>query len=106
MQFLTSFPFDKLEDAIVGFVTHQSFLTPVILLFLEEAGFPLPTADFVIAYTGYHVSRGDISFQAAFFILLFADLLGSSLLYFLCLRYGRRVITKLGKYINLDEHKL
>src|SRR5882724_2252800 len=106
MQFLASFPFENLQDIIISFLAHQTYLAPIVLLFLEEAGIPLPTADFVIAYTGYHVSLGNISFPVAFLLLLFADLLGSSLLYFLCVRYGLRMINKYGKYIDLDNHKL
>lgn len=94
------------QDFIINFLTQQTYLAPIVLLFLEEAGFPLPTADFVIAYTGYHVSLGNISYTNAFFILLFADLLGSSLLYFLCHSYGAKAINKLSQYIDLDQHKL
>ena len=106
MQFFSSFSLDQLADWIQSFVVHQSFLAPIILLFLEEAGVPLPTADFVIAFTGYHVSLGDITYSQAFFILLIADLLGSSFLYFLCKDYGVKLINKFGKYIDLDKHKL
>jgi len=98
--------FDHLQEIILGFITHQTFLAPVILLFLEEAGIPLPTADFVIAFTGYHVSLGDLTFSQAFIILLIADLLGASLLYYLCSNYGLKLINKLSKYVNLDLDKL
>ncbi len=106
MELFNSFSLDQFSDWILSFVLHQSFLAPIILLFLEEAGLPLPTADFVIAYTGYHVSLGHLTFSQAFVILLIADLLGSSLLYFLCSRYGLKLINKLSNYVNLDLDKL
>ncbi|HUD44758.1 MAG TPA: DedA family protein [Patescibacteria group bacterium] len=106
MQFPTLAFFDHLEDLIVAFLANQIFLAPILLLFIEEAGIPLPTSDFVIAYTGYEVARGRISFAIAFLILLIADLAGASILYYLCSHYGASVIHKFGKYIDLDEEKL
>lgn len=97
---------DPWEDAIVTFLSHQIFLAPLVLLFIDEAGFPLPYADFAIAYLGYQVSLGHISFWLAFFLLLLIDLLGASLLYFISFRYGPHLIEKFGKYIHLDEEKL
>ncbi|HEX8931890.1 MAG TPA: DedA family protein [Patescibacteria group bacterium] len=106
MDFLNNLPLDRFEDLILGFVVSQSYLAPVLLLFLEETGIPLPTADFVIAYTGYQVSLGHLSFFVAFLILMIADLLGASILYFLCSRYGVHVINIFGKFIDLDQNKL
>jgi membrane protein DedA with SNARE-associated domain len=106
MQLLNFGFLDRFEDALVILLTHQIFLAPILLLTIEEAGFPLPIADFTIAYTGYQVSLGHISFLTAFIMLLIADLLGASILYFLCSRYGPHIIEKFGKYIHLDQHKL
>ncbi|MBI5123698.1 DedA family protein [Candidatus Roizmanbacteria bacterium] len=106
MQFIENLPLDNLEDFIRVFVSHQTYLAPVLLLFLEEAGIPLPISDFVISYTGYQVSLGHISYLNAFITLIIADLLGASLLYFLCSRYGPHIIEKFGKLIDLDQHKL
>ncbi len=103
---LISTNFDHLEDIIFGFISHQIYLGPIIFLFLEEAGIPLPISDFVIAYTGYQVSLGHISYFVAFIILIITDLLGASLLYFLCFKFGLDVIQKFSKIIDLDQHKL
>ncbi len=97
---------DNLSDSIVPFLTHQIYLAPIIFLIIEEAGFPFPISDFVIAYTGYQVRLGHISYFVAYFILIIADLAGASILYFLCSRYGASVIAHFGKYIDLDTNKL
>lgn len=106
MQIPLFMSFDRFEDAILSFLAHQIFLAPVLLLTLEEAGLPLPIADFTISYTGYQVSLGHISFFMAFMMLLVADLAGASILYYLCSRYGPHIIEKFGKFIHLDNHKL
>jgi membrane protein DedA with SNARE-associated domain len=98
--------FDRIEDAIELFLVHQIFLAPIILLILEEVGVPLPFADIVIAYTGYQVAVGKIPYLAAFALLLAADIIGATILYFVARRYGKTIINKFGKYIDLDTEKL
>lgn len=97
---------DVYEDIVVGFLVHQIYLAPIILLVLEELGVPLPFADIVIAYTGYQVAVGRIPYMVAFAILLVSDLLGVTILYFLAKKYGKTIVDKFGKYIDLDMHKL
>jgi membrane protein DedA with SNARE-associated domain len=98
--------FDNFQDFIATFLVHQTFLAPIILLVLEEMGIPLPFADIVIAYTGYQVAVGRIPYISAYIILLIADVAGATILYLLARRYGKFIINKFGKYIDLDMHKL
>jgi membrane protein DedA with SNARE-associated domain len=98
--------FDHFEDVLVGFLVHQSYLAPVILLILEEMGVPLPFADIVIAYTGYQVAVGRIPYISAYLILLIADVAGATFLYLLARRYGKKIIQKFGHFIDLDLEKL
>ncbi len=98
--------FDQFQDFIVGFLVNQIYLAPILLLVLEEMGIPLPFADIVIMYTGYQVAVGRIPYLAAFIILLVADIAGATFLYFLAKRYGKFIVGKFGKYIDLDMGKL
>lgn len=97
---------DIYEDIIVRFLVHQIYLAPIILLILEEVGVPLPFADIVIAYTGYQVAVGRIPYFVAFVILLISDLVGATILYLLASKYGKLIVNKFGKYIDLDMTKL
>jgi len=98
--------FDNFQDVVVGFLVHQSYLAPIILLMLEEMGIPLPFADIVIAYIGYQVAIGRIPYLSAYIILLIADIAGATILYLLARRYGKKIIEKFGKFIDLDMNKL
>ncbi len=106
MQFPNFSFFEHLEDWILPFLSHQGIFAAVFLLFIEEAGVPIPTSDFDITYMGYQVSRGHITFLGAFLLLLVVDLLGVSVLYFLCYHYGSKLIDAYGKFIDIDEDKL
>ncbi len=97
---------DGIDDIIAGFLINQTYLAPIILLVLEEMGIPLPFADIVIAYTGYQVALGRIPYLIAFIILLISDVLGATILYLLARRYGKMIVKKFGKYIDLDLNKL
>ncbi len=98
---------DWLQDVLVSFLHYQVLLGPLFLLMIEEAGIPLPVpGDIVIAYTGYQVSRGTISYPTAFISLVIAVLMGSSILYFISRRWGPFIVTSIGKYIHLDQKKL
>ncbi len=98
---------DNYSDALIGFLNSQKVIAPILLLALEEAGIPLPVpGDLIIAYTGYQVAQGNISYQVAFILILISVLIGSTILYGLSFRFGNRLILTLGKYIHLDEKKL
>lgn len=97
---------DAYQDALIGFLINQIYLAPVILLVLEEIGVPLPFADVVIAYTGYQVEVGRIPYLVAFLVLLISDVAGATILYLLARKYGKLIVKKFGRYIDLDEEKL
>jgi len=97
---------DNFEDVIVGFLVHQIYLAPIILLILEEVGIPLPFADIVIAYTGYQVAVGRIPYFEAYVILLISDVIGATILYLIARRYGKKIVDKFGHFIDLDMSKL
>lgn len=96
-----------LTDWITYLMVHKSIITPALLIILDEAGIPLPVpGDFTTIYMGYQVSKGEISYAAAFLFPVSMALVGSSLLYFLARRYGERLIHRFGKHLNLDEKRL
>ncbi|MGI8419912.1 MAG: DedA family protein [Candidatus Levyibacteriota bacterium] len=96
---------DKLQDFLANFLVSQIYLAPIFILVLEEMGIPLPFADVVIAYTGYQVAIGRIPYFVAYLVLLVSDILGATILYLIARHYGRKVIDKFGKYIDLDQKK-
>jgi membrane protein DedA with SNARE-associated domain len=104
---LESRSIDPLTDWIASFVTHQAPLAPLLLLFLEESGIPLPIpGDIYVAFEGYQVAQGKIAYWSAFTLLLIAVLLGSSVLYFLSARWGNVIMLRVGRYLHLSEARI
>ena len=107
LSFLYNYLLNIPEDSVVFLLHHQVFLAPLLLLTLEESGIPLPVpGDIIITFVGYQVSKGVVSYLAAFLTILTAVLVGSSLLYYLASRYGQALILKISKFIDLDEKRL
>lgn len=107
MIFFESSYFDLTADRIEPLMAHQGIYAPLLLLVIEEMGIPLPIpGDFVIAYSGYQIARGTISYPIAFLILLISILIGSSILFLVSARYGQALVLKFGRYIHLNESSL
>jgi len=108
MSYITAFLgwLDRYVDLLQRFLASKAVLAPLLLLFVEECGIPLPiNGDIILAYTGYRLSLNPDGpgIWSAFFAAQFAALLGSTVLFFLSRRWGQVVIYKLGKFIFLKE---
>ncbi|MDE2590330.1 MAG: DedA family protein [Patescibacteria group bacterium] len=98
---------DPFTDWLGYFLIHNGIFAPMLLLLIEESGIPLPIpGDIYIAYTGYLVRIGKLSYVSAFVLLLLSVLIGASILYFLSYTYGQLIVLKFGKFIHLDEENL
>jgi membrane protein DedA with SNARE-associated domain len=107
LNFFAAYLADPLTDVIETFVTHSGTIAPILLIILEEAGIPLPVpGDFIIAYTGYQVTIGAISYIAAFILILISVLIGASFLFYLSRRFGQKIVTKFGRLMHLDTKKI
>lgn len=100
---------DQYVDLLQHFLASKVVLAPLLLLFVEECGIPLPiNGDIILAYTGYRLSlepSGPGIWQA-FFAAQIAALAGSTVLFFLSKRWGQMLILKVGKFIFLKEQHI
>ncbi|GEM_PF-640553 len=100
-------PIDPFTDSVGAFLSHGSIFLPFLFLLIEEAGVPVPIpGDAVIAFIGYQISRGNISYAVSFILFLISVLAGSSILYYLSYRYGEKLVVMVGKYLHVNEKKL
>ncbi len=88
-------------------VRHNDDKALFILLFVEEAGIPLPMpGDVIIMFAGYRASQNLMGvFEAAVAVTLGVQL-GSTLLYLVSRRFGHVILFRYGKFIHLDEANL
>lgn len=93
--------------AIVALFLFHEFTALFFLLFLEEAGIPLPVpGDVLVAWAG---SRHTHSLGYTLSVLMACSVgvfLGSSLLYTVMRRRGRPLLERYGRYVHLSERRL
>jgi len=83
-------------------------LAPLLLLFAEESGIPLLVpGDAIIGYVGFRLSQTHTAaLWEAFVLALLAVICGSSVLFFVSRKWGQLVLTKLSKFIFLQQKHL
>lgn len=100
--------FDRYTDWIERFIVAQHVLAPLLILFVEEAGIPLfIPGDAVLAYTGYTISKTHSTpLWLATMVALIAIVGGSSILFVASRRWGRQLVSKLGRFIFLKQSRI
>lgn len=100
---------DQYVDILQRFLASKMVLAPLLLLFVEEAGIPLPVnGDIILAYTGYRISTNTSGpgIWQAFIAAQIAALAGATILFFLSRRWGQVLVLKLGKFVFLKEKQI
>jgi len=99
---------DQYTDNVHLFVNNHVVLAPLLLLFAEESGIPLLVpGDAIIGYVGFRLSQTHTAaLWEAFVLALLAVICGSSVLFFVSRKWGQLVLTKLSKFIFLQQKHL
>lgn len=89
---------------IVEFVADWEYFGIFAMMFLESSFFPFPS-EVVMIPAGYLASKSQMSFAIAFLCGLGGSITGALFNYYLCYFFGRKFITKYGKYVGITEEK-
>jgi membrane protein DedA with SNARE-associated domain len=92
----------------LGQLTGRGYLTSYPLLFIEEAGVPLPApGDVFVLYVGAHVPHSALPLAAAWLGFVLVVLAGASTLYWISRRVGRDIAhSRVGRFIHLTPERL
>lgn len=92
-------------ETINIWISHYGYAGIFGLLLLGIVGLPVPD-ETLIAFTGFLISKGELSLLPAFFSAFLGSIAGITISYFLGRVFGKFVLEKFGKYIHLDSEKL
>ena len=96
-----------LADALLAFADDHLYLALFFLLFIEEAGVPLPVpGDTLILLAGAQTSAGEGSPIIAAILVVLATLLGSSVLYWVSRLGGMPVLQRISRFLRIREERL
>ena len=89
---------------MMDLIQHYSYLGLFVILFIEEAGIFLPVpGDIFIAATATLPQSNYLLVVAT---VVASTLCGSTILFFLSRTFGRKLLTKFGKYIRLTPERI
>jgi membrane protein DedA with SNARE-associated domain len=96
-----------LANILERFLTDYGYLAIFVLMFVEEAGLPLPLPNEVaLMYVGYLAYQGRLDANIAGVVATLGATGGSALLYYIARRGGRPLIHRFGRFIHVTEERL
>ncbi len=97
----------EFADALLAFSRDHLYAALFLLLFIEEAGIPLPVpGDTLILLAGAEVSNGEASPVAVVVLVVLATLGGSSILYWVSRLGGMPVLGRLCRFARIPEARV
>jgi membrane protein DedA with SNARE-associated domain len=98
---------EGLAQALERFLADWGYIAIFLLMLVEEAGVPLPLPNEVaLMYVGYLASKGELNVILAGLAATLGASCGSSLLYTLARRGGRRLVHRYGRFLHINEAQL
>lgn len=89
---------------MLPFFEHYSYFGLFLIIFIEEAGVPLPVpGDIFIATVAALPNANYLIITSS---IVFATLIGSTILFAISRKFGHGLILKFGKYIRLTPEKV
>jgi len=99
--------FREIADALLAFSRDHLYMALFLLLFIEEAGIPLPVpGDTIILLAGAEVSNGQASAPTVVSLVVLATLGGSSILYWVSRLGGVAVLGWLCRFARIPEERV
>ena len=92
---------------LVQYVTQYGYLTLFALIFMQEIGIPIPIPnEIALLFAGSLAAVGNLNIFYIILVVVAADFIGTSLLYWVFYVFGHRILTHKPKWIPLPQEKL
>ena len=96
---------DFLVQLVINIIATTGYAGVFLLMLLESCGVPAPS-EAIMPFAGFLVAAHQFSFWLTVLIGALGNLAGSLLAYFICLKGGRPLVEKYGKYILISKYDL
>ncbi len=96
-----------MDATILSYVQEYGYLAVLFSVFLPEIGIPVPApVELVLLIAGYLSSQGALSFPFVFLIAVGADLVGTSILYFVFYSFGHFFIEHTPRWLPFNAERI
>lgn len=93
-----------MPQELTAYITQYGYFAIFALVFLQEIGIPNPVPnELVLLFSGYLASEGLLSFPLLFLTVVFADFIGTSLLYFVFYSFGKKLLEKKPRWLPIHK---
>lgn len=94
-----------ISNAMVDFITNAGYFGVAFLMFIDAANIPAPS-EVTLAFAGYLVSTGRLTFWWAVIVSSLAYTSGATFSYWLGYRGGRPFVQKYGKFVFITKRDI
>lgn len=95
----------EIVDFVVTMVAQLGYIGIFVMMFLESSFFPFPS-EVVMIPAGYLAYKGEMNLFIAIFAGIAGSLAGAVFNYYLAIKFGRKFLSKYGKYVLIKEETL
>lgn len=96
-----------MPPALALYITQYGYLAIFLLVFLQEIGVPNPVPnEIVLLFSGFLASTGVLSFPLVFLVVVMADFIGTSVLYFVFYYFDEFLFTHKPRWIPISREKI
>lgn len=95
----------EIVDFVVNMVAQLGYIGIFVMMFLESSFFPFPS-EVVMIPAGYLAYKGEMNLFIAIFAGIAGSLAGAVFNYYLAIKFGRKFLSKYGKYVLIKEETL
>ncbi len=97
--------FENLQPILQSFLETYGYSVVALVIFLENAGLPVPGETTLILASALSAKNAALSFPLVLLAAVTGAILGDNMGYFLGRRYGRGLILTYGKFLGLTAPK-
>ncbi len=96
---------ELLSGFVTDFISSVGYPGVFILMLLESALIPIPS-EIIMPFSGFLVATGEFNMFYALLAGTLGNLIGSLILYYIGMHFGRNMVLKYGRYILVDKDHL
>ena len=88
----------------LNFVQEYGYLAVFLLVFIQEIGIPTVPNELVLIFAGALTTTGGLNFWVMFWTTVVADVLGTSLLFFVFYFFEKKIMERIPKWIPINKY--
>ncbi len=93
-----------IDGGFLGFISEYGYLAVFLLVFLQEIGIPTVPNELVLIFAGALTTIGGLDFWVMFWTTVAADVLGTSLLFFIFYFFEKKIMERIPSWIPINHY--